>query len=108
MIMTNIGVPVTHSKYKPFMAYIEPEMLTKLKKFSKKSKTTMTEIVRQALNAKMIDGDPYVAGFNDGIKKAAIGISNTQGAQMMFPSGKSFATLVIDEIETYFIKEHII
>jgi hypothetical protein len=66
----------------------------------------MTEIVRQALNAKMAEGDPYIAGFNDGIRKAVTGVNNTQGAQMMFPSGKSFAQLVTDEIETYLIKEN--
>ena len=97
---------MTHSKYKPFMAYIEPAVLLRLKKFSKKSKTTMTEIVRQALNARMSEGDPYIEGFNDGIRKAVLGVSNTQGAQMMFPSGKSFGTLVTDEIETYLIKDY--
>jgi hypothetical protein len=97
---------VTNSKYKPFMAYLEPDVILKLKRFSKKSKTTMTEIVRQALNAKMAEGDPYIAGFNDGIRKAVTGVNNTQGAQMMFPSGKSFAQLVTDEIETYLIKEN--
>ena len=97
---------MTNSKYKPFMAYLEPDVILKLKRFSKKSKTTMTEIVRQALNAKMAEGDPYIAGFNDGIRKAVTGVNNTQGAQMMFPSGKSFAQLVTDEIETYLIKEN--
>ena len=88
------------------MAYLEPEVILKLKKFSKKSRTTMTEIVRQALNAKMAEGDPYIAGFNDGIRKAALVVSHTEGAQMMFPSGKSFATLVTDEIEKHLIKEN--
>lgn len=96
---------MTHSKYKPFMAYIEPDELLRLKKFAKKSRTTMTEVVRQALNARMVDGDPYVSGFNDGIRKAVSVVSTTQGAQMMFPSGKSFADLVTEVIDNCLMKE---
>ena len=49
--------------------------------------------------------DPFNKGFNQGLYEA-IRIANVcEGAKMMFPSGKSYAQVVIDDIEK-FLREH--
>jgi len=96
---------MTLSKYKPFMSYLEPQEIVRLKKFAKKKKTTMTGVIREALASTLAQGDPYTAGFNGGLKRAVEVAQTTKGAQMRFPSGKSFAELVTEEIEKQFIKE---
>ncbi len=59
------------SKVKPFMTYLEPDNITRLQKFAKKKKITMSQVIREALNARMSDeGDPYNAGFNAGIEES--------------------------------------
>lgn len=45
--------------------------------------------------------DPYNKGFNDGLNIAMELAKKTKGAQMMFPSGKSFAELVCEEISKH-------
>jgi hypothetical protein len=98
---------MAYQKYKPFMAYVEADVLLKLKKFAKKKRTTMTEVVREALNARLMPGDPYVSGFNAGIDSAVIAVKNTKGAQMRFPSGKTFAELTSEEIERHYLPENV-
>lgn len=97
---------MAHLKYKPFMAYIEPTMQTALRKFAKRKKTTMTEVIREALNARLTPGDPYIAGFNNGIDAAVSAIKNTKAAQMRFPSGKTFAEIISDEVERHYLQEN--
>jgi hypothetical protein len=84
--------------YKPFMTYLTPKDIIRLKRFSKTTKTPMSQIVRDALSAKLASGDPYTSGFNDGLKKAVAVVSGIQAAQMRFPSGLSFAELVDQEV----------
>jgi hypothetical protein len=45
--------------------------------------------------------DPFNQGFNSGLNEAMNIVRNTDGAKMMFPSGKSFAELVCEEIEKF-------
>jgi hypothetical protein len=87
------------------MAYIEPATLTALRKFAKKRKVVMTEVIRQALVARLTQGEPFVAGFNAGIDAAIEAVKNTKGAQMAFPSGKTFAQMTTIEIERHYMKE---
>jgi hypothetical protein len=47
------------------------------------------------------DDDPYNKGFNGGLNEAMRIVKQTEGAKMMFPSGKSFGQLVCEEIERY-------
>jgi len=86
------------TNYKPFMTYLTPKDIIRLKRFSKTTKTPMSQIVRDALSAKLASGDPYTSGFNDGLKKAIDVVSGIQAAQMRFPSGLSFAELVDQEV----------
>jgi hypothetical protein len=43
-------------------------------------------------------GNAYIKGFNDGLTKAVEIVYNNKASQMRFPSGKSFAELVNEEI----------
>ena len=92
----------TPSKVKQFMTYLEPDDIEKLKKFAKKKKITMSRVIREAIKARMSDGDPYTAGFNSGIEESIRVIKDNKASQMRFPSGNSFAELM--EIDLMKIK----
>ncbi len=96
---------MTTSTYKPFMAYFSQKDIIKLKRFSKQSKTPMAQIIREAVEARLSPGTPYFAGYNAGIKKSIESVSKITAAQMRFPSGKSFAELVAEELEKEFYVE---
>lgn len=93
------------NNYKPFLTYLNPIEYARLKKFSTKNKTPMTQIVREAVTARITDGNPYVNGFNAGIQEAIDAVNAMKHAQMRFPSGKSFAELVSDELIVRLMKE---
>lgn len=84
------------------MLYIESKELAALKTFAKANRTTMSQVARDGIRMRMSGSeDPYNKGFNDGLALAMDLAKKTKGAQMMFPSGKSFAGLVCEEIERY-------
>lgn len=82
------------SKVKPFMTYLDPDEITRLKKFAKKKKITMSQVIRESLSARMAEGNPYTAGFNDGIDTCIKLVNDNKASQMRFPSGSSFAELI--------------
>ena len=82
------------SKVKPFMTYLEEKDIDRLKRFAKKKKITMSQVIREALGARMSEGNPYTAGFNDGIDTCIKLVNNNKASQMRFPSGSSFAELM--------------
>ena len=90
---------MTFSNFKPFMVYLEPRQIALLKKFSKKNKTTMSQVVREAVEAKMASGDAYSSGFNAGVNKCIQSVNENKGAQLRFPSGRSVAELVTEDFE---------
>ena len=59
----------------------------------------MNKLMREGIEQRMIVGNQYIEGFNDGIKKAMIVVEENQAAQMRFPSGKSFAELINEELD---------
>ena len=77
----------------------------RLKKFANRNKTTMSQVVREAVTARISSGNPYISGYNQGIDDAIRLIADAQYAQMRFPSGKSFAELVADDLLTKIMKE---
>ena len=93
------------STYKPFMAYLEPKEIAKLKRFSKTHKVPMAQIIREAIYARLASGDQYTSGFNDGLAKASKVVNGLDAAQMRFPSGMSFAELIETEISKHTIRE---
>lgn len=96
-----------HSKFKPVFTYIEASELSELKKFCKKQKVPMAQIIREGLTARLTVGDPHIQGFNNGIKKAIQQIADLQITQMKFPSGKSFGELITEELEKCYMRENI-
>jgi hypothetical protein len=96
---------MTTSNFKPLMTYLLPKDIERLRKFSKKNNVPMTQVVREAINLRLSE-HPYVTGFNDGLKEAIKSVHNIKASQMKFPSGKSFAELVEDEVLLHIIKEN--
>mgnify|MGYP006269207065 CR=1 FL=1 len=97
-------MPTPSNNYKPFLSYLSHADYGRLKLLASKNKTTMTQIVREAVLMRL-NGGSYVTGFNDGLECAIATIGATQYSQMRFPSGKSFAELVADELAPRFMKE---
>ena len=86
----------------PLMVYVDPSERTKIQNYAKKEKTNVSQLAREAFRMRMSGGDdPFNQGFNSGLNEAMNIVRNTEGAKMMFPSGKSFAELVCDEIEKF-------
>ena len=84
----------------PLMIYVSPKEISKIKTFAKSRRSTVSQIAREALQAKMAGlNDPFNKGFNAGLKRAMEITMNNPGAQMMFPSGRSFGELVCESIQ---------
>jgi hypothetical protein len=98
-------MPILSNNFKPFLAYLTPADYNRLKKFASKHKITMAQVVREAINIRISGGNSYVKGFNDGLQEATNTISSMQYSQMRFPSGKSFAELVADDLLIKIMKE---
>lgn len=93
------------SKLKPFMAYLEVAQHQDLKRFSQRSKIAMSQLIREAVDARITQGDRYVAGYNKALHDAIEAIYNNRASKMKFPSGKSFADVFTEELEKLIIKE---
>ena len=88
-------------KLKPFMTYLDDAEYVKLKKFARTKKVTMARILREGLEVRMAQDNPYLKGFNDGLSAATKVINEHQASQMRFPSGKSFAQEICEDIEKF-------
>jgi len=86
--------------------YLEQSEKERITKFAEKSDISVGQFAREAFQMRMAGGDnPFNKGFNQGLNEA-IRIANAcEGATMMFPSGKTFAKVVSDDIEK-FLREH--
>lgn len=98
-------MPIPSKKLKPFMAYIDESQHIAMMRMSKKQNIPMSQLVREAINMRVAKGTPYVSGFNDGLKKAMLIVDGNKASQMRFPSGKSFAELINEEIQTATMEE---
>ncbi len=98
-------MPIPSNNYKPFLTYLQPQEYAKLKKFAARNKMPMTQLVREAVTARISGGNAYVDGFNDGLQTAIDAVNAMKHAQMRFPSGKSFAELVTDDLMVRRMKE---
>lgn len=92
-------------KVKPFMTYLDDADYVKLKKFAKTKKVTMARILREGLEVRMAQDNPYLKGFNDGLTAATKVINEHQASQMRFPSGQSFGELITAEIHSLTMRE---
>lgn len=93
------------NNYKPFMAYITPGDHARLRKLSKASKIPMAQLVREGITSRLATGNPHVAGFNEGLKRAVEAVNSLTAADMRFPSGKSFGELVSEIVLAQVIVE---
>ena len=99
----NSGIKKSRFKtVSPVMIYLPIEQSNELKRFSKKHKLSNSKVASEGISMRM-DGaeDRYNSGFNAGLNEAVRIVQGTEGAKMMFPSGKSFGDLVCDEIEKF-------
>lgn len=86
----------------PLMIYLDPKERESVKVFSKREKMSVSQLSREAFQMRMSDSsDLFNSGFNAGLNEAIKIVNNCQGATMMFPSGKSFARVVCDDIEKF-------
>jgi hypothetical protein len=86
----------------PLMIYVQPDELSSLKKYAKSAKKPVSHIAREGIRMRLAGGaDPYNKGFDDGLDAAIQIAQKSEGAQMRFPSGKSFGQLVSEEIEKF-------
>jgi hypothetical protein len=86
----------------PLMVYVDPVDRSKIKAYAKKEKTNVSQLARESFAMRMSGNqDPFNSGFNQGLNEATRIVHTIEGAKMMFPSGKSFADLVCEEIEKF-------
>jgi hypothetical protein len=86
----------------PVMVYIEPTERDKVFAFAKKCGISVAQLAREAFKMRMAgSNDPFNKGFNQGLNEAMRIVNACEGATMMFPSGKSFAKIVCDDIEKF-------
>lgn len=83
----------------PLMIYVFKEDLGAIREYVKQQKVTLSQIAREALKMRMAQGDLYTQGLNDGLDLGMNAIRDSNWAQMTFPSGKTFADLICDELE---------
>lgn len=91
---------------KAFMTYLEPDQHIKLKRFASKTNVPMAQVIRESLDIRLAPGEQYLAGFNNGLQAAMTVISEHKASQMRFPSGKSFAELLNEEINKHFMENN--
>lgn len=91
--------PSKSKPLKPFMAYLEEGQYTRMRRFSVKTRIPMSQLMREAIEMRIANSNPYVDGFNAGIDKAMTVVSANKAAEMRFPSGKSFAELINSDLE---------
>lgn len=98
-----IGViKMARSRKRAVLIYLPTDIDDKLSKYAKISKVPKTKVVEEAVNMRLSgEDDLFNKGFNEGLNEAMRITRENKGAQMKFPSGKSFAELVCDDILNY-------
>jgi hypothetical protein len=86
----------------PVMIYLSPDDKRKLNEYALKNKIASTQIAREGIYMRLQgDDNAYNKGFNDGLNEAMKITNANHGAQMKFPSGKSFAEYVCEDIQKH-------
>ena len=93
---------MARSRKRAVLIYLPTDIDDKLSKYAKISKVPKTKVVEEAVNMRLSgEDDLFNKGFNEGLNEAMRITRENKGAQMKFPSGKSFAELVCDDILNY-------
>ncbi len=97
---------MTISNLKPFMAYLTFDQYARLKRFASKNDVPMAQVIRESIDARIASGDRYSHGYNTALKDAMRVVAENKAARMRFPSGKSFADFVNEDLQKLVIKEN--
>jgi hypothetical protein len=82
------------------MIYVFQQDLAEIKSYAKTHKMSLSHLAREALRMRMSqESDQYITGLNDGLEIGMEEIRKSSWAQMTFPSGKTFADLICEELE---------
>jgi len=65
----------------------------------------MSQLVREGIDSRLSIGDKYLAGHNDGITNAIGAVNANDACKMQFPSGKTFAELLTDDLQKLIRKD---
>ena len=93
-----MNAPKPHSRVKPVMIYLNDQDKAELNAYAKAKKLPVSQLAREGIKMRITASD-YNTGFNDGLNEAQKVTHSIEGAKMMFPSGKSFADLVCENIQ---------
>lgn len=85
---------------KQFVVYFDHETHSRVKEFSDKNHISMNQLIREGVEQRMSKDNPYVTGYNTAIRKTMIVVKENNATKMRFPSGKSFAELINEDIQT--------
>jgi len=106
MTMSNGSKKSLFNERNSITIYLEQSEKERITKFAEKSDISVGQLAREAFKMRMAGGnDPFNKGFNQGLNEAIRITNSCEGATMMFPSGKTFAKVVSDDIEK-FLREH--
>jgi hypothetical protein len=84
----------------PVMIYVFQKDLAEIKSYAKSHKISLSQLAREALRMRMSqESEQYITGLNDGLEIGMEEIRKSNWAQMTFPSGKTFADLICEELE---------
>ncbi len=89
----------------PLMIYMTLKQRADVKIFARKERIPVSQLVREGLSMRMSPTDKFNAGFNEALKQAMDVTKNSKGGQMRFPSGKSFADIVCEDLNGLLRKE---
>lgn len=83
------------------MVYVDTSEKERITKYAEKHGISVGQLAREAFKMRMAGDDPFNKGFNQGLNEAMRIANSCDGATMMFPSGKTFAKVVCDDIEKF-------
>lgn len=84
---------------KQFVVYFDESTMQRVKSFARKRGMSMNQLIREGVEQRMANDKPYASGYNDAVKKAMIVVKENNVTKMRFPSGKSFAELINEDLE---------
>jgi hypothetical protein len=105
---------MTLSKKKPVLIYLPTDFDSELSKYSRSFKIPKSTLAEEGLRMRLNGSDNlFNNGFDAGLNRAMEITRANKGAQMKFPSGKSFAELVCEDLMDYirdreYVKENLV
>ena len=93
------------TNFKTFFAYLTEDQFFALKRFSADTGVSMSQVIRESVDARLSKGDQYVAGYNQAITDVINTINSNNLSKMAFPSGKTFREVIIEDISAH-VRHH--